>query len=123
MGNRKSIDVVKIEVEGYKELIKRYWNEDFTDEKELLCLKFYQAGVRIHKNYTTELEKCNKLLAEVNLNNAGKISELENRIEDLKCCGNCSWWSERICTNTEWCIRAPDKNDMCIRDLWQMKDE
>ena len=29
-----------------------------------------------------ELEKCNKLLSEVNLNNAGKIAELEIQLDD-----------------------------------------
>lgn len=46
----KKIDKAKRELKDFTELIKEVWDEDFTDEKELLCLKFYKTGIKIAEN-------------------------------------------------------------------------
>lgn len=41
----------------------------------------HTQGYKDRDKEVFELQKCNKLLAEINLNNAGKISELEKKLE------------------------------------------
>lgn len=57
MKNRKKIDKANRELNDFNKHIKKVWNEDFTDEKELLCLQFYKAGINLNKSYTSELEE------------------------------------------------------------------
>lgn len=53
----KTIDKAKRELDDFNGLIKKVWNEDFTDKTELLCLQFYKAGIKFNETYTAELEK------------------------------------------------------------------
>ena len=45
--SEKPIDKAKRELQGYKDILSKVWNEDLTDEQELIYLKFYRAGVKI----------------------------------------------------------------------------
>ena len=58
------------------------WNNGFIDDA-----MFYSECITLYQKAQAEIDnlrECNKILAEVNLNNAGKISELKNKIAKIE---------------------------------------
>ncbi len=44
----------RIELDEYNRLIKEICTEDLTDERELVLLKFFKAGIAVHNNNTLD---------------------------------------------------------------------
>ena len=44
------LEMAKIELERYKDLLSKIWDDETTERDELIYLKFFKAGVEIGKS-------------------------------------------------------------------------
>ena len=77
----KPFEKAKIELDAFENLYSENYNDDYTDNTQLLCMKFFKAGIKVNektilKDLACGIEIVNKQI--------GQLAELRKQIEKIK---------------------------------------